>query len=65
MPSTVIRKFFYHPAEKRLEVLFVTGRRYSYFDVPRQTYEAMKTAHSKGEFFNAEIRENFRFTREN
>ncbi len=64
MPSTVIRSFHYHAAERRLEILFQTGRRYSYFDVPPDVSEAMRDAFSKGEFFNAHIRDKFRFSRE-
>lgn len=64
MPSTVIRWFGYHPAEQRLEILFTTGRRYSYHGVPADMVDAMRQAFSKGEFFNAHIRDRFRFTRE-
>jgi lysyl-tRNA synthetase class 2 len=64
MPSSVIRHFCYHPAERRLEILFQTGRRYSYLEVPQDIFAAMKTAFSKGEFFNAHIRDRFRFIRE-
>lgn len=56
MPSTVIRAFDYDPAERRLDVRFVSGRRYSYFDVPRETYEEMRRSFAKGEFFNTRIR---------
>ena len=63
MPSTVIRKFGYDAAEQRLDVVFQTGRAYSYHDVPPDLYEAMKSAFAKGEFFNAHIRGRFRFTR--
>jgi hypothetical protein len=61
MPSTVIRAFDYDAGEQRLDVTFVSGRRYSYFEVPAETYEAMKRSFAKGEFFNARIRERFRF----
>jgi lysyl-tRNA synthetase class 2 len=61
MPSTVIRAFDYDPAERRLDVRFVSGRRYSYFEVPADTYAAMKASFAKGEFFNAHIRDRFRF----
>ena len=61
MASTVIRAFDYHPAEQRLDVTFVTGRRYSYFEVPPETYAAMKASFAKGEFFNAHIRGRFAF----
>lgn len=64
MPSTVIRWFGYHPSEKRLEILFITGRRYSYHGVPEDLAEAMRQSFSKGEFFNAHIRDRFAFTRE-
>ena len=63
MPSSVIRFFYYHAGEKRLEVVFVSGRRYSYHDVPAEIYHRMTQAFSKGEFFNAHIRDQFAFVR--
>jgi lysyl-tRNA synthetase class 2 len=64
MPSSVIRSYRYDPQQKRLELVFVSGRRYRYHDVPEETYSAMRRAFSKGEFFNAHIRDQFRHTRE-
>ena len=64
MPSSVIRSYRYDPQQKRLELVFVSGRRYRYHDVPEETYSAMRRAFSKGEFFNANIRDQFRHTRE-
>ncbi len=64
MPSTVIRSVRYHPAEDRLEITFVTGRRYNYYDVSSEVFAEMQSAYSKGEFFNKHIRDHFRFTRE-
>ncbi|EZP72908.1 Lysyl-tRNA synthetase [Sphingomonas paucimobilis] len=63
MPSTVIRHFDYDAAEHRLDVQFVSGRRYSYFEVPEKLAAAMRRASSKGSFFNRRIRDHFRFTR--
>jgi lysyl-tRNA synthetase class 2 len=63
MPSSVIRTFHYDPAEHRLDVVFVSGRRYRYHDVPDELYGEMRRAFSKGEFFNEKIRDRFRFTR--
>ena len=60
MPSTVIRRFDYHPETRELEVLFVTGRRYIYADVPPEEAEAFRAAFSKGRYFNARIRDNYR-----
>ncbi|MBW8815671.1 MAG: KTSC domain-containing protein [Caulobacterales bacterium] len=59
MPSTVIRTFSYDPDARQLHITFVSGRRYRYEAVPRATYEAMRRAHSKGEFFNRRIRNAF------
>ena len=64
MPSSVIRSYHYDPAQRRLDLIFVSGRRYRYHDVPEETWRAMRSAFSKGKFFNAHIREQFRHTRE-
>jgi hypothetical protein len=63
MPSTVIRSFSYDAERGDLDVLFVTGRRYRYYGVPPDVATDMKRAFAKGEFFNAEIRDRYRFTR--
>jgi hypothetical protein len=63
MPSSVIKSFDYLPLERRLDVRFVSGRRYSYFDVPPDLTARMRRSFAKGEFFNAHIRGRFRFER--
>ena len=63
MPSTAIREFHYDAAEHRLDVQFVSGKRYSYFDVPENLAAEMTKAASKGGFFNHHIRDRFPFTR--
>ena len=62
MPSSVIRSYRYDPVDHHLDVVFVSGRRYRYFEVPEETYDAMRRAFSKGEFFNDYIRDQYRFT---
>jgi len=62
MPSSVIRDFDYRPPERELEILFTTGRRYVYHDVPPAAFEAFAAAFSKGRHFNAHIREHYHFT---
>ena len=64
MPSTVIRRFDYDPVSKRLQVEFVTGRRYVYMGVPEDEVAAMKRAFSKGSYFNRRIRDRYPFERE-
>ncbi|MDB6091121.1 MAG: hypothetical protein JWN85_3905 [Gammaproteobacteria bacterium] len=64
MPSTVIRFFRYEPASRQLLIVFQSGRRYAYEDVPAETFTALKASRSKGEFFNSHIRGHFRFVRD-
>jgi hypothetical protein len=61
MPSTVIRWFDYRPEAGELEVLFTTGRRYLYCDVPPEEAQSFRAAFSKGRYFNAHIRDRYRF----
>ena len=61
MPSSVIKRFEYHPDSRELEVLFVTGRRYLYADVPAEEAEAFRAAFSKGAYFNRHIRDRYRY----
>ena len=63
MPSSVIRSFRYLPRESQLEIVFVTGRRYRYLEVPEHVHAAMRQAFSKGEYFNHVIRDHFAFVR--
>lgn len=63
MPSSVIRDFDYDESERRLDIEFVTGRLYSYHDVPARIVAAFRAATSKGSFFNRRIRDHFPFTR--
>ena len=64
MPSSVIRSFRYDAPDRRLDVVFQTGRHYSYHNVPETIAEDMRAAFSKGEYFNAHIRDHYRYTRE-
>lgn len=59
MPSSVIRAFDYDPAEERLDIEFVSGRRYSYLAVPERAADALRRAASKGGFFNRRIRDRY------
>jgi hypothetical protein len=56
MPSTIIRSFDYRADARELDVLFTTGRRYVYSDVPPDAAAAFRAAFSKGRHFNARIR---------
>jgi hypothetical protein len=56
MPSTIIRSFDYRADRRELDVLFTTGRRYVYRQVPPEAAAAFRAAFSKGRHFNARIR---------
>ena len=59
MPSTVIRRFVYDPASEELWVEFVSGRRYVYSQVPRDTADTFRSAFAKGVYFNTRIRDQY------
>ena len=61
MPSTVIRSFDYLPEKRELHVEFVTGRRYAYFEVPEDEVGRLRTAGSRGRYFNHHIRDRYRY----
>lgn len=63
MPSSVIQSFVYDKEEQRLVVRFVTGKVYTYDDVPAEVAEGFKAAASKGTYFNDVIRDRFPFAR--
>jgi lysyl-tRNA synthetase class 2 len=62
MPSTAIRAAAYRAAQRELEIVFTSGRRYVYRDVPPRVAEALRAAPSKGRYFNARIRDRYAFT---
>jgi hypothetical protein len=59
--STAIRDHDYDPQTSRLTVTFVTGRVYVYEHVPPEVAADFDAAASKGRFFNARIRDRYRF----
>ncbi|RYD30321.1 MAG: KTSC domain-containing protein [Sphingomonadales bacterium] len=63
MPSSVIRRWDYDETARRLDLLFVSGKRYSYYEVPPEVAAAMRVAASKGSYFNENIRDHFAFSR--
>ena len=57
MPSSVIRSYRYDSASQELLIVFVSGRRYVYSDVPPEKFAVFQRATSRGSFFNREIRD--------
>ena len=63
MPSSVIHSFEYDPRRRELSIVFQSGRRYVYQDVPPATFAGLQDAASHGDYFNTHIREQFAFVR--
>ena len=57
--SSVIRGAWYLPERRQLDLLFTSGRRYVYSDVPMAIAAGFAEAESKGRFYNREIRNRF------
>jgi KTSC domain len=64
MPSAVIRSFHYDEGSRALLIVFQSGRRYRYLDVPSETAQGLRGAFAKGEFFNVHIRGRFAYEEE-
>lgn len=63
MPSSVISHFSYNEERKDLKITFVTGMVYVYRNVPAKIYQMLKIAGSKGRYFNANIKDKFKFNK--
>lgn len=64
LESSSIAEITYKPDTGLLEVRYRrTGRTYDYFDVPKEIYEALMNADSKGAFLNQVIKPNYDYAR--
>ncbi len=61
--SAVLRSVGYDPDRRILEVEFTSGHVYEYHDVPPEVYEDLMAAESHGRYFNAKIRDGYRYRR--
>lgn len=61
MPSTVIARMEYDPAEEILRIIFLSGSVYEYLSVPQQEYDAMRAATSKGTYLNLHIKGKYKY----
>ncbi len=62
--SSNIEAIGYEDRSQELHVRFVSGASYIYYDVPRQIFDNLVEATSKGSFLNREVRGVYRFTRQ-
>jgi hypothetical protein len=61
MPSSVVAAIRYDASSSTLRVVYVSGAVYDYKKVPEKIYNKMKTASSKGEYLNKQIKPNYKF----
>jgi hypothetical protein len=61
--SSNIAEIGYDEVGRILEVLFLNGSLYQYFDVPPQVYNELAMASSVGQYLNANIKGNYRYAR--
>jgi hypothetical protein len=59
--SSVIALVRYDADAETLDIAFQSGKVYRYFGVPAHTYGQLMAAESKGQFFNAHIRDRFSY----
>lgn len=59
--SDVIHAVGYDEEIRVLEIIFNNGRIYQYRDVPREVFEGLMAAESKGNYFQENVRDEFDF----
>jgi hypothetical protein len=57
--SSMIEAVGYDPDSKEMEVVFHSGQIYRYADVPREVYEGLLAADSKGQYMHAHVLDAF------
>ena len=61
--SSDIAEIGYEASSLILQILFVSGGLYNYFDVPASVHETFMQADSKGRFFNGNIKSKYRYAK--
>tara|TARA_Y100001947_G_C10317899_1_gene294713 strand:+ start:120 stop:338 length:219 start_codon:yes stop_codon:yes gene_type:complete len=59
--SASIKGFSYCPEKAELDVWFVNGRTYRYYDVHASVIDGWKRAESAGKFFNRQIKDQHKY----
>lgn len=59
--SSAILSIGYHVDKKILEIEYISGEVYDYFNVPEHIFNELMQADSKGTFANTRIKEHYEF----
>jgi hypothetical protein len=62
--SSNIEAIGYDDDAQELHVQFLTGGYYIYYDVPRNIFDELMSAASKGSFLNREVKNVYRFAKQ-
>ena len=62
--SSSLEAVAYDSASQDVHVRFLAGTVYVYYEVPQQVVDALMSAPSKGSFYNRDIRNVYRFTKQ-
>lgn len=63
--SSNLKSIGYDQSSNTLEIEFLNGGIYQYFNIPSQIHLAIMNAVSKGTYFHANIRGNYKYRRIN
>lgn len=55
-PSTAIARASYDPETRQLDIVFASGRDYTFENVPQDVADAFEAAPSPGQFFTTQIK---------
>ncbi len=61
--STSVRSVGYDESDQVLEIEFVSGGIYRYYGVPREVYQRMLEAPSKGAYFLQHVKDEYQYSR--
>ncbi len=61
--SSNINAIGYDEGSETLQIEFINGGMYQYFDVPRQVFDGIMNADSKGKFLHSNIKGAYRYSR--
>jgi uncharacterized radical SAM superfamily protein len=61
--SSNLESVGYEESSQTLQIRFLSGGMYEYFDVPSPIYEGLLDSSSKGRYFHQYIKNNYRFNR--
>jgi len=63
LSSSTLRSAGYEPKSMTMEVVFLNGTIYQYFDVPEHVFQGLLTAPSAGIYLNSSIKGAYRYAR--